>query len=249
MFRFKGPVIFKKSLRSTNDYLLEQVSAGLITLEGTVVTAYSQTHGKGLDNSSWESEPGKNLTFSILLKPSFLRAHQQFCLNKVISLAVMDFVRKHIEGHKIRIKWPNDVYIDNGKVAGILINNTISGTRMMYSVAGIGININQIRFSGIAANPVSVIQFTGEVLDRNFCLEEILQCIADRYFELSRGNQRQINSDYLASLYRINELHLFRYKDQTVTAEITGISEFGHLQLTLGENQKIECDFKEIIFL
>jgi BirA family biotin operon repressor/biotin-[acetyl-CoA-carboxylase] ligase len=228
--------------------MLEQIGAGLISLEGTVVTATEQTRGKGLDKNVWESEPGMNLTFSVLLKPVFLKAEQQFYLNKVASLAVLDYVKQIIIKETVKIKWPNDVYIGNGKVAGILINNTISGNQLLYSVVGIGININQEKFTGIAANPVSLIHWTGNALDRNKCLEEMLRCLAERYGELSHGNLYKINSDYLSSLYRIHETHFFKYKNEIVYAKITGLSEFGHLQLTVEGNGKIECDLKEIEF-
>lgn len=244
-----GPVIFKKSLLSTNDFMHEQIAAGLISAEGTVVSTYQQTKGRGLDGSEWESEPGKNLTFSVLLKPDFLFAHQQFSLNKVVSLAVMDFVKRYVHNQKVSIKWPNDIYIHNGKVAGILINNTISGNRMLHSVVGIGININQETFSGKAANPVSLIQFTGKPFDRFHCLEEIISDLSHRYLELSQGNPLVISRDYLAALYRINEPHLYRYTGETITATITGISEYGHLKLIQAGYGIIECDFKEIEFI
>jgi len=228
--------------------MLEQIGTGLISLEGTVVTATEQTHGKGLDKNVWESEPGRNLTFSVLLKPVFLKAEQQFYLNKVVSLAVLDYIKQIVTQETVKIKWPNDVYISNGKVAGILINNTISGSSLLYSVVGIGININQEKFTGIAANPVSLIHWTKKALDRNECLTEMLRCLAERYRDLSLGNLYKINSDYLSSLYRLNEIHLFRYKNEIITAKITGLAEFGHLQLTIEGKGKIECDLKEIEF-
>jgi BirA family biotin operon repressor/biotin-[acetyl-CoA-carboxylase] ligase len=246
---FSGPVIYKKSLESTNDFMLEQISAGSISDEGTVVTAYSQTHGKGFGNTVWESKPGKNLTISVLLKPDFLRAEHQFLLNKVVSLAVKDFICLHVTGHPVRVKWPNDIYIGDRKVAGILINNTISGNRMIYAVAGIGMNINQKNFSGIASNPVSVIHFTGNVLDRHECLKEFLVCLDERYCELKQGNLRQIDSDYFSSLYRLNQFHSFIYQGENVSGKITGINEYGFLNLTLTGDRRVECDFKEIEFV
>jgi BirA family transcriptional regulator, biotin operon repressor / biotin---[acetyl-CoA-carboxylase] ligase len=245
----KEAVIHKKSVSSTNDYMLNEISSGIISTEGTVVTAYEQTLGKGMDDNSWESEPGKNLTFSVLLKPTFLRADRQFLLNKVVSLAVFDFVRIYITDIPVKIKWPNDIYIGNGKVAGILINNTVSGNSLLNSVAGIGMNINQEKFSGNASNPVSMIHFTGRVLDRDKCLEEILKCLEVRYRELSQGNLFRINTDYLTSLYRHNESHLYGYQEEIVKGMITGISEYGHLKVTLEDKRKIECDLKEIEFI
>jgi BirA family transcriptional regulator, biotin operon repressor / biotin---[acetyl-CoA-carboxylase] ligase len=242
-------VIHKRSVTSTNDFMLNEISDGIISNEGTVVTAYEQTVGKGTDDNTWESEPGKNLTFSVLLKPTFLRADRQFLLNKVVSLAVYDFLKMYITDIPVKIKWPNDIYIGNGKVAGILINNTVSGNSLVNSVAGIGININQEKFSGKASNPVSMIHSTGRILNRDKCLEEILKCLEVRYLELSQGNLFRINTDYLTSLYRHNESHFYRYQELIVKGMITGISAYGHLKVTLQDNRKIECDLKEIEFI
>ena len=116
---------------STNEYMLDKIKAGIISEEGTVVIANYQSVGKGLDQNTWESEAGKNLMFSILLKPGFLKADQQFQLTKIISLAVYDFVRNYLPNERIKVKWPNDIYVGNKKIAGILISNTIKGKEIM----------------------------------------------------------------------------------------------------------------------
>ena len=150
-------IIRLHTVGSTNDYMIEQIRNGNINLEGTIVIADEQTSGKGMDINIWESEPGKNLTFSIFFKPDFLRADQQFLLNKSISLGVYDFIKSLVTHQKVTIKWPNDIYVGDKKIAGILINNTIAGNELFYSVAGIGVNINQQKFPGSCPQPCFII--------------------------------------------------------------------------------------------
>jgi BirA family biotin operon repressor/biotin-[acetyl-CoA-carboxylase] ligase len=242
-------VIRLQSVGSTNEFMIGQIRQGKINKEGTVVVAADQTSGRGLGQNAWESEKGKNLTFSIFFKPLFLRAEQQFLLNKSISLGVYDFVKTTLPGRKTNIKWPNDIYVENNKLAGILINNTIEGNELLHSVAGIGININQDKFSNRVRNPVSLKQLIRKEVDLNQVLDEILYYIENRYSRLVTEDPEQMNIDYLLSLYRFNEYFLYRYNDKEIYARITGISDYGHLQLVTGDNGQIECDFKEIEFI
>ena len=242
-------IIRLHTVGSTNDYMIEQIRNGNINLEGTIVIADEQTSGKGMDINIWESEPGKNLTFSIFFKPDFLRADQQFLLNKSISLGVYDFIKSLVTHQKVTIKWPNDIYVGDKKIAGILINNTIAGNELLYSVAGIGVNINQQKFPGSVRNPVSLLHALRKELDLKQVLHELLYWLENRYDQLLRGEFVQINECYLESLYRVNELHFYRFKNKDLSARITGVSDFGHLQLTTDDNQRLECDFKEIEFI
>jgi len=242
-------IIRLKTVGSTNDYMIEQVSSGKIITEGAVVIAGEQTRGRGLDKNSWESEPGKNLTFSVLLKPQFLRADQQFMLNKSVSLAIFDFIRNHVGSHKVCIKWPNDIYVENLKVAGVLISNTIIGNKLLNSVAGIGVNINQDKFSELTRNPVSLKHILKKELDLELAFQNLLYWLEYRYEQLRNHQVNKINSDYLGSLYRINELHFFIYKGEILSARITGVSDYGHLQITTNTLEKLECDFREIKFV
>jgi BirA family biotin operon repressor/biotin-[acetyl-CoA-carboxylase] ligase len=242
-------VIYLKSVGSTNEYMIEQIRAGKIIQEGTVVIADEQTNGKGMDKNFWESEPHRNLTLSVLIKPVFLKADQQFILNKWVALSVYDFVRSHITDQKICIKWPNDIYINDSKVAGILINNTIAGNELLYAVAGIGININQDKFPGHVRNPVSLIKFLKHELNLETGLGELLDCLNKRYGQLANENFIQVDMDYFNVMYRLNEYHFYLFKNEIIYARISGVSEYGYLQLIINGSQKIECDFKEIEFI
>ena len=242
-------IIRLHSVGSTNDYMIEQIGNGNINHEGTVVIAVEQTSGKGIDKNAWESEPGKNLTFSVFFKPDFLRADQQFLLNKSISLGVYDFIKSRVIHQKVTIKWPNDIYVGDKKIAGILINNTIGGNELLYSVAGIGVNINQLKFPGYVRNPVSMVHAIRKELDLELVLHELLYWLENRYDQLVSREFVRISDNYLESLYRLNELHYYRLKNKELSAQITGISDFGHLQLLTIDNQSLECDFKEIEFI
>ncbi|MDP4187625.1 MAG: biotin--[acetyl-CoA-carboxylase] ligase, partial [Bacteroidota bacterium] len=151
------------------------------TEEFTVVWADEQTSGRGEGNNFWESEAGKNLTFSIILKPCFLKIEQQFFLSKAISLAIANFLQP-IAGH-ISVKWPNDIYWKNKKICGILIENIVEQNIIRNSIAGIGLNINQEKFLSNAPNPVSLKNIMKQDYDLEFCLKEILLQI-ERFYQL-----------------------------------------------------------------
>ncbi len=247
-------IIGKKIIRlatvdSTNDYMSDEIRRGTIIQEGTIIIADKQTKGKGLDANTWESETGKNLTFSVFIKPEFLKAERQFMLNKTITLGIYDFVKSVVKNQKVSIKWPNDIYINNGKVAGILINNTISGNQFVYSIVGAGININQTRFASNAPNPVSLRNYLKHNLDLKECLNSLCGFLNARYQQLEMHNYSVLNSDYLSVLFRLNEIHRYRFGNNIIYARITGVSEYGKLQLLTKNNQNIECDLKEIEFV
>ena len=249
MFFGNDKIIRLQSVDSTNDFMAKQLRSSTFFKEGTIVIALEQTSGKGLDKNIWESEPGKNLTFSILLKPVFLRADQQFILNKSISLGVYDFIKAIITNQKVRIKWPNDIYVEDKKIAGILISNTIEGNELKYTIVGIGVNINQLNFPEFLRNPVSLAKVLRKEFDLDQVLNELLFWIENRYEQLVNNEWSLINDHYLEALYRLNEQHSYFYNNEIVNACITGISDYGHLQLLTNKNEILECDFKEIEFI
>lgn len=242
-------IIRLHSTHSTNDYLTEKLRSKAVTTEGAVVVAMEQTQGKGMDKNTWESEPGKNLTFSILLTPYFLKAEQQFMLNKAVSLGVFDFVKNHVNQQPVTIKWPNDIFVKDKKIAGILISNSIEGNELSHSVVGIGININQQKFPQTVHNPVSFSMILRKELELEELLTDLLYWLENRYEQLVKNEWTRINDNYLDSLYRLNEQHQYIYNGVQILAKITGISEYGQLRLTTSHHEKLECDFKEIKFV
>lgn len=253
---------------STNSYLLRLAAEGPV-FEGMVVVTPRQEQGRGQRGAGWESEPGKNLTLSILLQPSFLRPDEQFQLNKAVSLGVMEFVLHPTprspqrgesqssifspfggdkRGGLVSIKWPNDIYTGNKKIAGILIENSVSGNKLQQSVVGIGINVNQEKFSASLPNPTSLKLISGKEFDLKQCLEELCSCIEARYLELRAGHTQRLDADYLKHLYRFGELASYRYKGEVLQASICGLTKTGKLILEKENGEGLECDFKEVGF-
>ena len=214
--------------------------------EGSVWSAYSQTKGRGQRSNKWESEPGKNLTFSILLRPVFLKAENQFLLAKVISLGITDFLNE--KGLQSCIKWPNDIYVGDKKIAGILIVNHLSGEYLTATVAGIGLNINQLIFTSNAPNPTSFFIETKQGLELKSSLKQLLHAIEKRYIFLKEEKTAILENDYLARLYRFNEWHDYLQQDRKIRARIVGIRNTGELILEKDSGEVFFAAFKEISF-
>jgi len=241
-------LIEKKSLESTNNYAKELLSKDFLP-EGSMIFTENQKIGRGTGDNKWESEIGKNLTVSFVLYPFFLQVKDQFVLNMSVSLAVYDFVKGYIPNNEVKIKWPNDIYIDEKKVAGILIENSIQGSEFQQSIAGIGININQEKFISNAPNPVSLKNITNHDYGISECVDRLFLCVAKRYTMLENELFEVIMSDYIEALYRFNEFNEYIYNNKKISAKINGIGEMGMLQLLTSENKLIECDFKQISFV
>ncbi len=234
---------------STNRYALELLSNSRIS-EGTVISVVNQTSGRGSYGNFWESEKGKNLTVSIILYPTFLSFEKQFMLNKVTSLSVYDMLVQINSGQEaVMIKWPNDIYTDNKKFSGILIENTIIGSTFKHSIIGIGININQEIFVSDAPNPTSLKISTGKTYNLKECLSILCSCFNRRYTQLKNFEFKTLDEDYLSALYRMNKSALFIFQKQLITAMIKGVAESGKLLIEKLNGEMIECDFKEVEFV
>lgn len=229
---------------STNHFAEVQLQSKN-AFEGTLVTASEQYKGKGQRGNTWLSETGKNLIASIILKPSFLPAQAQFQLNKMASLAVLDFVSHKISA-EISVKWPNDIFINDKKAAGILIQNFLRQDKIGHSIIGLGININQSDFQGLE-NAASLKNFSGFDYDLKSCAEEICEFLEARYFQLKAGSKK-IDKDYLSYLYQMEEWKEYKIGNRLVTAKIKGISDFGKLIIEKENREIMECDLKEISF-
>lgn len=235
-------------LQSTNDYALSLLSKSK-PIEGTVISTHHQTAGKGQIGSSWLVESGKNITLSIILKPNFLPIPRQFLLNQAISLAVVDFLRHFISEDIVRLKWPNDVYIGDKKSTGILIQNTISGTKIQHTVIGLGININQIKFPSSLPNPTSLALATGkDDYDLSELRQLLFSCVESRYLQLKGKQWELLNVAYHQALYKLNETHLFQSTEGPFfKGIITGVTEQGLLKIKTDTGPKT-FKLKEITF-
>ena len=233
---------------STNRYLLDWLTKER-PAEGTLVNALNQTAGRGLDGTVWESAPSLNLTFSFILYPDFLSPDSQFYLNKAISLGLADAVHEIMPARMdIRIKWPNDIYIGNKKLAGTLIQNGVKGSGFDYSVIGIGININQDKFTDGPANPISLKMASGFEYERDEVFSKIIACLNHRYNGLKSGSRNILDENYRNLLFRYGEVSDYVYKGKSVRAKITGVNRYGQLILEIPGEKVIECDLKEIAF-
>jgi len=215
--------------------------------EGTIISTNQQTAGRGHGTNKWESKRGKNLTFSIILYPVFLKANEQFLLSMAISLGIKDFIELFV--NNVYIKWPNDIYVSDDKIAGILIENSISGNDFDYCVAGIGININQGKFTRDAVNPISLVQLTG----RKYALDDSLNLLCRhlnfRYNQLKEAKNRQIiKANYLNNLYHYQEFVQFRHENKKFTAKITGIDSSGRLIILHKNGETEKFGFHEVSF-
>ena len=236
-------------LASTNLYFMENETMHEQP-EGTVVLAKHQTDGIGQSGNSWSSEKGKNLTFSVLLRPKFLPAASQFELHKVLSVAVCKALQQLLpEHHDIRIKWPNDIYVGNRKICGMLVNNKISGNLYTFAVAGIGLNVNQTAFHPSLPNPTSLKTITGKDFETFDVLQALLHEIGIWYQKMKLGETETINENYLQNLLNLGQQKSYHYHNETIAATITGIDKFGHLQLQTTDNKPITCDIKEIQYI
>jgi len=207
----------------------------------------NQTAGRGQGVKTWEVAPFKNLTGSFVIYPIKLQAAQQFVLSKIASLAVADFLELFTTD--IQIKWPNDIYMGNGKIGGILIENEVTQEWLSSSIIGIGVNLNQTAFGTHLPNPVSLIQSIHTELDIDQASKLLLQCFSTSYNHLMQGNTNQIHQDYLKSLYRYKMFYPYRADKKWFEARIIDIGPFGHLLLEDRQGKKRQFDFGELEFI
>lgn len=231
---------------STNSFLKELLLKEKLS-EGTVVIARNQTAGKGQRGNSWESEEGKNLTFSVVLYPKFIPITEQFILSKIVSLAVKQTLSKYT--NNITIKWPNDIYWNEKKICGILIENSLSENKIESCVIGIGININQTAFVSDAPNPTSLKQITGKEFELESILIDIRDSILSYYDEMRQGGAEQITKDYINSLFRKEGYHLYNDGKEDFEAKIKDIQSTGHLVLETKDGDERIFVFKEVKYI
>jgi BirA family transcriptional regulator, biotin operon repressor / biotin---[acetyl-CoA-carboxylase] ligase len=190
-------------------------------------------------------EPGKNLTFSIILRTTFLPINRQFYLNIFTSLAIRDYLHDKA-CPELSIKWPNDVYAGTKKIGGILVENQILGNKLLNSVVGIGLNMNQQRFEWNNATALTLI--TEMEFELQAELEALLAIIEARYLQLKQNHFDQLMRDYLNAMYWLNEIRTFQSKGSYFDGKITGVNEAGQLIiLTMGEEKSFGV--KEISYV
>ena len=239
-------IIKIKETDSTNHWLKEQSEKQFLE-EGTTVMAEYQTAGKGQRGNRWESEVGKNITCSLLLYPDFIPVKQHFLLSEAVALGLKDAVEQYIQ--PIKIKWPNDIYYQNQKIAGILIENELTGQIIGKSIIGIGLNVNQEQFSNAAPNAVSIKQILRKEINIDTLLEKMIYAILFRYNKLKTGNIESIISAYHDSLYRKSGFYFFLDQNGQFKAEIERVADDGFLHLITDTGEGRSYAFKEVIYI
>lgn len=238
--------IHLEQIDSTNAYLQRKQSDA--DIRNWVVSTDEQTAGKGMGSNGWESEARKNLTFSLALDMSFLPAERQFLLSETVALAMAEMLDTLLPTEKLKIKWPNDLYFGNRKLAGILINSTIKANMMDISIIGIGLNVNQMQFQDWPTHPISLKQITGKDFELQPLLEQISESIVAEVERLKK-NSPAIEQDYLSRLYRYRTWADYQVGEKTLRLLMTGIDPFGRLMLIDRANKPYCFDIKEIKFL
>lgn len=236
-----------KQVDSTNSFLKNILSNSKPVPEGTVIMAEDQYAGRGQRESTWQSEPGKNLTFSILLRPSFLSVTGQFNLTMAVSMGVFEALEP-VLGTQLKIKWPNDIYYADKKLGGMLIENILQGSQIKNSIVGIGINVNQDNFTDKAGNATSIKQ----ILQKDYSLKDILSEICKHveayYLHLKAGRIDFVKNIYLSRLYWLNKEGQFQSNGEVFTGMIKNVTDNG--LLIVESNGKEEAyNLKEIKFL
>ena len=235
-------------INSTNVYLYDKM-AEKNDISDTVVVAAHQTAGRGMDKNRWESEAGKNLLFSIALKSNFLEAENQFKISQAVSVAIVETLQNIINSDKFFIKWPNDIYFGDKKLAGMLIQNTIEGRMMGTSIIGIGLNVNQMEFPKDIPNPISLKLITSKSIDLDYLLNLLISGIKNSVESLRfESNQKEINEKYISKSYRFGIWSDYFHQNQVKQLKITGFDKYGRLLLQDKEGAVIVCDVKELQF-
>ncbi len=239
-------IIELKNTCSTNDYLLSQINTKELA-EGTTVIATNQTKGKGQQNNIWFSEPGKNLTFSILLKPVSIDAENMFMISKAVSLGIVKYLNSL--GKEFTIKWPNDIYYRDKKICGILIENRLLGAQLSHSVIGIGLNVNQTNWPIELPNAVSLKTIFANEFDLSICLKGIYESIMVWYNILLESDYNMIENEYYKNIYRKVGFHRYLANNIEFEAEIVNVSPDGNITLRKNDGSKEGFYFKEVEFI
>lgn len=233
---------------STNNFIKDLVSNSEPLTEGTVIMADHQYAGRGQQSNVWHTKPGLNLTFSLYLKPSFLPITKQFLLNMAISIGIRNALQLFVE-EGVKIKWPNDIYHNDRKMGGVLIENILAGSTYKASIIGIGLNVNQEVFAEELQNRATSMKVILQADVNLFeVLAEICSSIEKQYLRLKSGNYKALMTDYVSGLYKFDTLASYRQNGEVIEGRIVEVTEAGLLVLLVNGETK-EYNFKEIEFL
>lgn len=234
---------------STNRWLRDRADSFIASTDVTeepslCVVADYQTAGKGCGTNTWESEQGKNLTFSLLLHPEEIPASCQFRISEAVSVALCQTLESYIY-NKVEIKWPNDIYVGDRKICGILIENRLQGSTIKDSIVGIGLNVNQTAFISDAPNPVSLFQLLGKEVDR----EELLDVFLKQLNDVFAMDIESLSVAYRHRLYRQDGFYDYEDANGPFKAKLLNVLDDGRLVLLDTEGSARYYAFKEVSFI
>lgn len=236
-------IYHKESTTSTNDDARDIRYDHL-----DAIWAEHQSCGRGQRGHVWLSNQGENLTFSVVLKPKFLPIHEQFLLSEIVALSLVDTLAEY--NIDCRIKWTNDIYVGHHKIAGILIEHSLSADRIARTIAGIGLNVNQLSFPSDLPNPTSMAALTHRQFDRREVITLILHKLEELFELLRNGHAASIQQRYIATMYRLNTSGLYALPTgEQFEATIRGVLPSGHLRLEHADGTLHDYAFKEVEFV
>ena len=220
-------LIILEKVDSTNNYAMAMVHKNTVST-GDAVFAKEQTAGKGRRSKTWESEKGKNIILSIVTQMQWLPVQEQFNLSMAVALGCLDFFSKYTN-ENIKIKWPNDIFINDRKAGGILIENIIHGNLWQWSIIGIGLNINQLNFSNDKLHAISLQQLTGRSYDVIELARELHEIVLKKLQELKTGEKNKMLKSYNENLFALNKKVILRKGNIVFETRIKGVTETGEL--------------------
>ncbi len=240
----KQNIILLDEVDSTNTWL---TANAMDLADGTAIMARAQTSGRGQRGTSWESAPGKNLTLSLLLNPKGLPAAKSFILSEAVAVAVAETIEMVEPDVKVSIKWPNDIYVENLKLGGILIENSLRGEEVGHSIIGLGLNVNQEEFLSDAPNPVSLFQITGIEYDVDEIADQMVEAMISEA-ETAVSAYDDLHQRYMARLWRGTGTHKFTdaATGESFSAAVAAVEPTGHVQLLTTDRRTLSYAFKEV---
>ncbi len=241
--------IYIDSVVSSNALAAELISGNTAPDQFFIRAGY-QEQGKGQGGNSWHSEANQNILFSIGLKPKGITPEKQFIITQAVSLGILSVLRNVVAPERLKIKWPNDIYIDNCKLSGMLISNIISGSELQWTIIGVGLNVNQTHFPDSIPAPVSLTQITGKIHDTNVLSRQLLCAIDQKLkYPIDPMLRKQLEVEYHKCLYKLNCWNEFKVSGERVRACIRGVAEYGRLELEKENGETINVGFGELVFL
>lgn len=234
---------------STNLYLKNMLLEQSLD-DFSVVIADYQTKGRGQMGNGWTSDRGENLLFSILISPHFVKPTSQFIISQVISVAIAKVLARYTDG--IKIKWPNDIYYKNNKIAGILIENTLMGNTIEKSIIGVGLNLNQNIFPEFLVNPISLSKITGSKYLLDDMLNQIMDEFCKQFSSIESGKNQQVVDEYMSMMYRFEPDSYYQFEDDQggFCARIVEVKPSGHIVMQQADTHELRTyAFKEVRYI